>query len=76
MRPILISLSLVLVCAVAILFTLINAQNQTAIADELPAEDSSAAAETLREDNPNLFAQALIPKSSPMRMGFTPRNPV
>ncbi|USR91506.1 FKBP-type peptidyl-prolyl cis-trans isomerase [Phormidium yuhuli AB48] len=58
MRPILISLSLVLVCAVAILFTLINAQNQTAIADELPAEDSSAAAETLREDNPNLFAQA------------------
>ncbi len=60
MRPILISLSLVIVCAVAILFTLINTQNQTAIADELPTEDSSAApaAETIREDNPNLFAQA------------------
>ncbi|MCC5899981.1 MAG: FKBP-type peptidyl-prolyl cis-trans isomerase [Phormidium sp. BM_Day4_Bin.17] len=60
MRPILISLSLVIVCAVAILFTLINSQNQTAIADELPGEEPSAtpAAETIREDNPNLFAEA------------------
>ncbi|OAB59181.1 peptidylprolyl isomerase [Phormidium willei BDU 130791] len=65
MRPILISLSVVIVCAVAILFTLINAQNQTALAanrqaEEQQAEPAAAAepAQPINDTNPSLFAQA------------------
>lgn len=65
MRPILISLSVVIVCAVAILFTLINAQNQTALAANLQAEEQQAEqaaaaepAQPINDTNPSLFAQA------------------
>ncbi len=65
MRPILISLSVVIVCAVAILFTLINAQNQTALAANLQAEEQQAEqaaaaepAKPINDTNPSLFAQA------------------
>ncbi len=53
-----------MVCAVAILFTLINAQNQTALAANLQAEEQqaeqAAAAKPAKpsSDNPSLFAQA------------------
>jgi peptidylprolyl isomerase len=65
LRPILISLSVVIVCAVAILFTLINAQNQTALAANLQAEEQQAEqaaaaepAQPINDTNPSLFAQA------------------
>jgi peptidylprolyl isomerase len=65
LRPILISLSVVIVCAVAILFTLINAQNQTALAANLQAEEQQAEqaaaaepAKPINDTNPSLFAQA------------------
>jgi peptidylprolyl isomerase len=65
LRPILISLSVVIVCAVAILFTLINAQNQTALAANMQAEEQQAEqaaaaepAKPINDPNPSLFAQA------------------
>ncbi len=73
MRPILISLSVVIVCAVAILFTLINAQNQTALADNMQAEQQQAEpaaaveqAKPTSDNNPNLFAQAPAETSEPV----------
>lgn len=73
MRPILISLSVVVVCAVAILFTLINAQNQTALAANMQAEEQQteqvAAGEQAKptsDNNPNLFAQAPAETSEPV----------
>lgn len=72
MRPILISLSVVVVCAVAILLTLINAQNQTALAANMQAEEQpteqAAVAEPAKptSDNPSLFAQAPAETSEPV----------